>query len=157
VTKTDEIGPNPTPIIFRSLMIAAGCFMMLLLLSMKNVLLGGLVALVPLFLIVLPSARGLFTWPTRVWFDVEAGELSMRGLIGSDRSIPVRAVRDMQPTLFWSGGRSSFTGLILHLQSGERIRLSSGNLRSVQRVQDILFKAGVPLAERTSTGRKLKR
>jgi hypothetical protein len=162
VKDIELIGANQGVILLRMLMAALGAFSMLMLLSIvdsnassKEMVVFGLVSLLPLFLVLLPAAKGLLTWPIEISINAEGEVLSLRSVFGRAISIPFHAVREMQPTSFWHGGRTSFDGLVLHLNYGERICLSKGNIRSIQEVQDALARAGVPLTRRTSTGRAL--
>lgn len=159
----ERVGLNQGVILVRIVMIALGALLMLPILSVvsykassKDNVIFSLVSLLPLFLILVPAAKGLLTWPIELLINAEGGALSVRSVLGRAISIPFHAVQEMQPTSFWHGGRTPFHGLILHLKDGNRIRLSKGNIRSLQEVQDALARAGVPVIRRTSTGRPLK-
>ena len=160
---TVEVRPNSGSIAFRLLRIGMAVVMIYVLLraglnaSTKDRFILTLVCLIPLFLLLLPALRGLIRWPIRLSFNAKEQVISMTTLAGADLSIPFSAVREIQPKNFWHGGRTSFEGFIIHIQDNKSINLSGGNLSSVVGVREALTQAGVPVVERTATGRQLKR
>lgn len=160
---TVEVHPNSASIAFRLLYIALAVTMVYVLLraglhaSTKDRIILTLICLLPVFLLLLPALRGLIRWPIRLSYSSKEQVISMTTFTGPVVSIPFSAVREIQPKNFWHGGRTSFEGFILHIQSGRAINLSGGNLSSVVGLKEALTQAGVPVVERTATGRPLKR
>lgn len=158
-----EVRPNTFSIALRIVSIGLAGAIIYLLLAVgldapaKDQLVMALLCLLPLFLLLLPALRGLFLWPVRISFNPKDQFISTTSFTGTVVSFPVTEVREMQPRKFWHGGRTSFEGLILQLKEGKTITLSCGNLRSVEGVREALTQAGVPVVERTATGRPLKK
>ncbi|MCC6839042.1 MAG: hypothetical protein IT230_02665 [Flavobacteriales bacterium] len=155
-------GPNYFPITVRIACIGLAVTMIYLLhhvgehAPMGDRIIVAILSLTILLLLLIPPLRGLFLWPVRCAVDTDHQIITTTTIIGHATSLPFSAVRGMQPRSFWHGGRSSFEGLILHLNNGKRITLSNGNLHSVQHIREVLGQAGIHDVGGTIKGGPLK-
>lgn len=93
--------------------------------------------------VVWAALRGLFSWPTRAYLDVEAGQLRTWDLLGTTYTIALQDIQGVERNRYWHGGRTMFDGLILHLSDGRHVVLSEGNLRPLAPLLAALHSLGI--------------